>query len=94
MKRLDAIGCFAAELEVVLDRVAEVISQNTPMIMLGMGAGPGADAQYLFSEDVLGHTEGHKPRRNQEINKRRRRACGLAGGQWSRRRVQRNNLRA
>ena len=32
------------------------------MIMLGMGAGPGADAQYLFSEDVLGHTSGHKPR--------------------------------
>lgn len=32
------------------------------MIMLGMGAGPHADAQYLFSEDVLGHTAGHKPR--------------------------------
>ncbi len=32
------------------------------MIMLGMGAGPGADAQYLFTEDVLGHTAGHKPR--------------------------------
>ncbi len=26
------------------------------MIMLGMGAGPHADAQYLFAEDVLGHT--------------------------------------
>lgn len=32
------------------------------MIMLGMGAGPHADAQYLFSEDVLGHTTGHRPR--------------------------------
>lgn len=32
------------------------------MIMLGMGAGPGADAQYLFAEDVLGYTRGHKPR--------------------------------
>jgi 3-methyl-2-oxobutanoate hydroxymethyltransferase len=32
------------------------------MLMLGMGAGPGADAQYLFAEDVLGHTKGHKPR--------------------------------
>ncbi|WP_425284695.1 hypothetical protein [Mesorhizobium qingshengii] len=29
------------------------------MIMLGMGAGPHADAQYLFSEDVFGHTAGH-----------------------------------
>jgi 3-methyl-2-oxobutanoate hydroxymethyltransferase len=62
VKRLEAIGCFGAELEVVPDRVAELISRSTPMIMLGMGAGPGADAQYLFSEDVLGHTHGHRPR--------------------------------
>lgn len=62
VKRLEAIGCFGAELEVVPDRVAEVISKNTSMVMLGMGAGPGTDAQYLFSEDVLGHTKGHKPR--------------------------------
>ena len=27
-----------------------------------MGAGPGADAQYVFAEDVLGHTAGHRPR--------------------------------
>ena len=62
VKRLESIGCFGAELEVVPDRVAELITKNTPMIMLGMGAGPHADGQYLFSEDVLGHTSGHKPR--------------------------------
>ena len=62
VKRLEAIGCFGAELEVVPDRVGELISKATPMIMLGMGAGPGADAQYLFAEDVLGYTRGHKPR--------------------------------
>jgi len=62
VKRLEAIGCFGAELEVVPDRVAELITRSTPMIMLGMGAGPHADAQYLFAEDVLGHTSGHKPR--------------------------------
>jgi len=62
VKRLEAIGCFGAELEVVPDRVAAEISKRTSMIMLGMGAGPGADAQYLFTEDVLGHTAGHKPR--------------------------------
>ena len=62
VKQLEAIGCFGAELEVVPDRVGEAISSSTPMIMLGMGAGPGADAQYLFAEDVLGHTSGHKPR--------------------------------
>lgn len=62
VKRLEAIGCFGAELEVVPDRVGEWISRNTSMIMLGMGAGPGADAQYLFAEDVLGYTQGHRPR--------------------------------
>ncbi|KAA3447552.1 3-methyl-2-oxobutanoate hydroxymethyltransferase [Mesorhizobium sp. SARCC-RB16n] len=62
VKQLEAIGCFGAELEVVPDRVGAFISKNTSMIMLGMGAGPGADAQYLFAEDVLGHTQGHKPR--------------------------------
>ena len=62
VQRLERIGCFGAELEVVPDRVAAFITQNTALIMLGMGAGPHADAQYLFSEDVLGHTAGHKPR--------------------------------
>lgn len=62
VKRLEAIGCFGAELEVVPDRLGEMISRHTPMIMLGMGAGPGADAQYLFAEDVLGCTNGHRPR--------------------------------
>jgi 3-methyl-2-oxobutanoate hydroxymethyltransferase len=62
VKRLEAIGCFGAEIEVVPDRIGEAISKSTPMIMLGMGAGPGADAQYLFAEDVLGYTAGHKPR--------------------------------
>jgi 3-methyl-2-oxobutanoate hydroxymethyltransferase len=62
VKQLEAIGCFGAELEVVPDRLGAFISANTPMVMLGMGAGPGADAQYLFAEDVLGCTDDHKPR--------------------------------
>jgi 3-methyl-2-oxobutanoate hydroxymethyltransferase len=62
IKQLETIGCFGAELEVVPDRLGEILSKNTSMILLGMGAGPGADAQYLFAEDVLGMTSGHKPR--------------------------------
>lgn len=62
VKHLEAIGCFGAELEVVPAALGELISKNTTMLMLGMGAGPGADAQYLFAEDVLGYTNGHKPR--------------------------------
>ncbi|GLS85841.1 3-methyl-2-oxobutanoate hydroxymethyltransferase [Cypionkella aquatica] len=59
---LEAAGAFAAELEVVPDRVAAELSKRSSLIMLGMGAGPGADAQYLFAEDVLGYTRGHRPR--------------------------------
>ncbi len=62
VKRLEAINAFGAELECVPDALGEYISKNTSMLMLGMGAGPGADAQYLFAEDVLGCTSGHKPR--------------------------------
>ncbi len=62
VKRLEAIGAFGAELEVVPDRVAEFISKNTSVLMLGMGAGPHADAQYLFAEDVLGYNPNHRPR--------------------------------
>ena len=62
VKSLEAAGCFGVELEVVPDRLGEWITRNSSMIMLGMGAGPGADAQYLFTEDVLGHGQNHKPR--------------------------------
>ncbi|MGB5559649.1 MAG: 3-methyl-2-oxobutanoate hydroxymethyltransferase [Paracoccaceae bacterium] len=62
VRALEAAGAFGAELEVVPDRVGAEISKRTSLIMLGMGAGPHADAQYLFAEDVLGYTRGHKPR--------------------------------
>ncbi len=62
VQQLEAAGAFGAELEVVPDRVAAEITKRTSLIMLGMGAGPHADAQYLFAEDVLGYTRGHKPR--------------------------------
>jgi len=62
VKALEEIGVFGVELEVVPDRVALEISKRTNLVLLGMGAGPYADAQYLFAEDVLGYTRGNKPR--------------------------------
>lgn len=62
IRRLEAVGAFGVELEVVPDRVAAQIAKRTTLVLLGMGAGPHADAQYLFAEDVLGCTRGHKPR--------------------------------
>jgi 3-methyl-2-oxobutanoate hydroxymethyltransferase len=62
VKQLEEAGAIGAELEVVPDRVATEIAKRTSLIMLSMGAGPGGDAQYLFAEDVLGYTRGHRPR--------------------------------
>lgn len=61
-RRLEEIGVFGAELEVVPDRVAQYLSENSSLVMLGMGAGKHADTQYLFAEDVCGYGINHKPR--------------------------------
>lgn len=61
-KKLEEIGVFGAELEVVPDRVAKFLSENSSLVMLGMGAGEYTDAQYLFTEDVCGYGKNRKPR--------------------------------
>lgn len=62
VQKLEQIGVFGVELEVVPDRVGKFLSENSSMIMLGMGAGKWADAQYLFTEDICGYGVNHKPR--------------------------------
>jgi 3-methyl-2-oxobutanoate hydroxymethyltransferase len=62
VKALEAAGAVAAELEVVPARVSAEISKRTSLVLFSMGGGPGGDAQYLFSEDVLGYTRNHRPR--------------------------------
>tara|TARA_B100000029_G_C17417521_1_gene903044 strand:+ start:102 stop:890 length:789 start_codon:yes stop_codon:yes gene_type:complete len=60
--KLQEAGAFAAEIEIVPFKVGEYISENVSIFMIGMGSGQGCDAQYLFSEDILGYNEGHIPR--------------------------------
>jgi 3-methyl-2-oxobutanoate hydroxymethyltransferase len=55
-------GAIGVELEVVPDRVGAELTRRSPLVTFGMGAGAGADVQYLFAEDVLGFTRGHRPR--------------------------------
>jgi 3-methyl-2-oxobutanoate hydroxymethyltransferase len=62
VKSLEAAGAFSAEIEVVPERVATEIHKRTSIQLLSMGAGAGCDAQYLFSTDILGYTDGHTPR--------------------------------
>ena len=60
--RIQDAGAFAAEIEIVPFKVAEYISNKVEIFMIGMGSGLGCDAQYLFSEDILGYNKGHIPR--------------------------------
>jgi len=62
VKALEDAGAIGAEIEVVPDRVTREISRRSSLVLLSMGAGAGCDAQYLFAEDVLGYTRGHRPR--------------------------------
>ena len=59
---LQDAGVFAIEIEIVPFKVAEFISTNIDVFMIGMGSGIGCDAQYLFAEDILGYNNGHIPR--------------------------------
>ncbi len=62
MKKLEEIGVFGVELEVVPEVLAKFLSNNSPLLLFGMGAGIHADAQYLFAEDVCGYGKNHAPR--------------------------------
>ena len=61
-KQLEEAGAVGAEIEVVPPQVTAEIAKRTSLVLLSMGAGVGGDAQYLFSEDVLGYTKVHRPR--------------------------------
>jgi 3-methyl-2-oxobutanoate hydroxymethyltransferase len=62
MQAHEAAGAIGVELEVVPDRVGAELTRRSPLVTFGMGAGAGTDVQYLFAEDVLGVTRGHRPR--------------------------------
>ena len=62
VKSYEQAGAIGVELEVVPVEVANEISKRTSILVWSMGAGAGCDAQYLFSNDILGYTDGHIPR--------------------------------
>ncbi|MEO8242485.1 MAG: 3-methyl-2-oxobutanoate hydroxymethyltransferase [bacterium] len=62
VRAYETAGAFAVEIEVVPVDVATEISKRVNILLWSMGAGPGCDAQYLFSEDILGTNRGHMPR--------------------------------
>ena len=60
-QEFEAAGAFAVEMEVVASELAAEITKRTSMLTISLGSGPGCDAQYLFSADILGEP-GRVPR--------------------------------
>lgn len=62
MKRLEAAGAYAAELELVPHQLASFLCKKTPLILMSLGSGAGCDTQFLFSDDILGDYDERIPR--------------------------------
>lgn len=62
VRDLENAGAACIEVEVIPVQLADYITRHTPLITMGMGCGDVCDTQYLFSSDVLGTHQGHRPR--------------------------------
>ncbi|WP_409523750.1 3-methyl-2-oxobutanoate hydroxymethyltransferase [Nitrincola sp. MINF-07-Sa-05] len=61
-KRLENAGASMLLLECVPALLAEEITRNVEIPVIGIGAGPNTDAQVLVLHDMLGITPGRRPR--------------------------------
>jgi 3-methyl-2-oxobutanoate hydroxymethyltransferase len=61
-KALERAGVFGIVLEMVTSEVAEIISKNVSIPVIGIGAGCGCDGQVLVLHDMLGIYEDVKPK--------------------------------
>ena len=61
-RELEAAGCMSVVLEAIPAPVAARITRELAIPTIGIGAGPDCDGQVLVYHDLLGLTEGHRPR--------------------------------
>lgn len=62
IKDFENAGAYAVELEVIPAPLARVITERSSMLTISLGSGDACDAQYMFSDDLLGENRGHFPR--------------------------------
>lgn len=56
-KRLENVGAFAVESEVIVGSVLTEIAKKTSLIFVSLGSGAGGDVSFLFMNDLCGETE-------------------------------------
>ncbi len=61
-KGLEELGCFALVLECVPSPLAARITQALSIPTIGIGAGADCDGQVLVLQDLLGLSNGHRPK--------------------------------
>jgi 3-methyl-2-oxobutanoate hydroxymethyltransferase len=59
---VEEAGAFAILLELVPDRVSEIVTRDASVPVLGLGSGPHAHGQLLILHDVLGLYPDFSPR--------------------------------
>lgn len=59
---LERAGCFSVVLEAVPPQVAAAVTEAVAVPTIGIGAGPGCTGQVLVWHDLLGLSDGHRPR--------------------------------
>jgi 3-methyl-2-oxobutanoate hydroxymethyltransferase len=61
-RRLESLGCFALVLECVPSRLAASITRSLSIPTIGIGAGAECDGQVLVLQDLLGLSNGRRPK--------------------------------
>ena len=66
LKDLESAGAWAVECEVIPSRLMRELSSRTSLVTISIGSGNGCDVQFLFSDDILGASEGPFPRHSKQ----------------------------
>ena len=66
IKKLEAAGAWAVEVEVIPAELLAEISKRTTLLTSSIGAGGGGDIQFLFAEDILGNNGPPYPRHTKQ----------------------------
>ncbi len=66
VKRFEAAGAYAVEVEVIPDALLAEVTRRTTLLTSSIGAGSGGDIQFLFADDILGNAPPPWPRHSKQ----------------------------